>query len=97
MRRIQEGSPLPRGATYDGKGTNFAIFSDNATGITLCLFSDDGTKEIERIDFVECTNGVWHMYLPDIGLGQKYGYRVKGPWDPLQGQRFNEHKLLLDP
>jgi isoamylase len=97
MRRILEGSPLPRGATYDGKGTNFAIFSDNATGITLCLFSDDGTKEVERIDFEECTNGVWHMYLPEIGLGQKYGYRVKGPWDPLQGQRFNEHKLLLDP
>jgi isoamylase len=97
MRKILEGSPLPRGATYDGKGTNFAIFSDNATGISLCLFSDDGSKETERIDFQECTNGVWHMYLPEIGPGQKYGYRVKGPWDPLQGQRFNDHKLLLDP
>lgn len=97
MRKIQEGSPLPRGATYDGQGTNFAIFSDNATDIILCLFSDDGRKEVERINFSECTNGVWHMYVPDVHPGQKYGYRVKGPWDPLQGQRFNEHKLLLDP
>lgn len=97
MRKILEGSPLPRGATYDGKGTNFAIFSDNATGITLCLFSNDGAKEVERIELTECTNGIWHAYLPDIHPGQKYGYRVQGPWDPLQGQRFNDHKLLLDP
>lgn len=97
MRNNQEGSPLPRGATYDGKGTNFAIFSDNATGVTLCLFSDDGTQETERIPLRECTNGVWHIYVPDTRPGQRYGYRVQGPWDPLQGQRFNDHKLLLDP
>jgi isoamylase len=96
MRTIKEGSPFPRGATYDGKGTNFALFSDNATGVTLCLFSADG-KEVERIDLTECTNGVWYVYIPDIQPGQLYGYRVHGPWDPVQGQRFNTNKLLLDP
>ncbi|ACT49891.1 glycogen debranching protein GlgX [Methylovorus glucosotrophus] len=96
MRTIKEGSPFPRGATYDGKGTNFALFSDNATGVTLCLFSADG-KEVERIDLTECTNGVWYVYIPDIQPGQLYGYRVHGPWDPVQGQRFNSNKLLLDP
>ena len=96
MRTLKEGSPFPRGATYDGKGTNFALFSDNATGVTLCLFSPDG-KEVERIDLTECTNGVWYVYVPDIQPGQLYGYRVHGPWDPIQGQRFNSHKLLLDP
>lgn len=96
MRTLKEGSPFPRGATYDGKGTNFALFSDNATGVTLCLFSPDG-KEVERIDLTECTNGVWYVYIPDIKPGQLYGYRVHGPWDPVQGQRFNSNKLLLDP
>ncbi|MCB4810539.1 glycogen debranching protein GlgX [Methylovorus menthalis] len=96
MRTLKEGSPFPRGATYDGRGTNFAIFSDNATGVTLCLFSIDG-KEVERIDLTECTNGVWYVYIPDIKPGQLYGYRVHGPWDPMQGQRFNSNKLLLDP
>jgi glycogen operon protein len=96
MRTLKEGSPFPRGATYDGKGTNFALFSDNATGVTLCLFSADG-KEVERIDLTECTNGVWYVYIPDIKPGQLYGYRVHGPWDPVQGQRFNSNKLLLDP
>jgi len=96
MRILKEGSPFPRGATYDGKGTNFALFSDNATGVTLCLFSADG-REVERIDLTECTNGVWYVYIPDIHPGQLYGYRVHGPWDPVQGQRFNSNKLLLDP
>lgn len=96
MRILKEGSPFPRGATYDGRGTNFAIFSDNATGVTLCLFSTDG-KEVERIDLTECTNGVWYVYVPEIKPGQLYGYRVHGPWDPMQGQRFNNNKLLLDP
>jgi isoamylase len=96
MRTLKEGSPFPRGATYDGKGTNFALFSDNATGVTLCLFSADG-KEVERIELTECTNGVWYVYIPDLKPGQLYGYRVQGPWDPVQGQRFNSNKLLLDP
>ncbi len=97
MRIIKEGSPYPRGATYDGKGVNFALFSDNATAVTLCLFDKNGESEIERVELKECTNGVWHGYLQGIQPGQRYGYRVGGPWAPLEGQRFNTNKLLLDP
>ncbi|MBA3696714.1 MAG: glycogen debranching protein GlgX [Methylotenera sp.] len=97
MRIIKEGSPYPRGATYDGKGVNFALFSDNATGVTVCLFDKDGNSEIERVELKECTNGVWHSYLQGIQPGQRYGYRVNGPWSPQEGQRFNNNKLLLDP
>lgn len=97
MRVIKEGRPYPRGAFYDGKGTNFALFSDNASKVMLCLFSSDGSKELERITFHECTNGVWHAYIPGIEPGQRYGYRVDGIWDPAHGQRFNANKLLLDP
>lgn len=97
MRSIKEGSPYPRGATYDGKGVNFALFSDNATGVTLCLFDKNGNSEIERVELKECTNGVWHGYLQGVQPGQRYGYRVSGPWAPQEGQRFNKNKLLLDP
>jgi glycogen operon protein len=97
MRSIKEGSPYPRGATPDRNGTNFSLFSDHATSVTLCLFSPDGKTETERIDFKECTNGVWHAYLEGIQPGQLYGYRVTGPWAPLEGLRFNKNKLLLDP
>ncbi len=97
MEQIKEGTPLPRGATYDGHGVNFALFSDHATGVTLCLFSADGATETDRIQLHECTNGVWHGYLPGIKPGQLYGYRVDGPWAPNEGHRFNNHKLLLDP
>ncbi|HEY0269346.1 MAG TPA: glycogen debranching protein GlgX [Methyloradius sp.] len=97
MRTIKEGSPYPRGANFDGKGTNFALFSDHAASITLCLFNKDGSSETERIQLKECTNGVWHGYLDDIKPGQLYGYRVDGPWAPAEGQRFNQNKLLLDP
>lgn len=97
MRTIKEGSPYPRGATYDGKGVNFALFSDNATGVTLCLFDSEGETESERIELKECTNGVWHGYLEGLQPGQRYGYRVSGPWAPQDGQRFNKNKLLLDP
>ena len=97
MRVLKEGNPYPRGAYFDGKGTNFALFSDNATSVTLCLFDNDGKSELERIRLMECTNGVWHGYLDDIKPGQRYGYRVDGPWDPMEGQRFNANKLLLDP
>lgn len=97
MRMPKEGTPYPRGATFDGKGTNFALFSDNATGVTLCLFDHDGNTETERIELRECTNGVWHGYLEGVAPGQRYGYRVNGLWAPEEGHRFNKNKLLLDP
>ena len=97
MRTLKEGLPYPRGASFDGKGTNFAIFSDHATSVTLCLFNKDGSSESERVQLKECTNGVWHGYLDDIKPGQLYGYRLDGPWAPMEGQRFNANKLLLDP
>ena len=90
------GSPFPRGATWDGRGTNFSLFSESSEGCELCLFDSSGKNET-RIRIRERTNGAWHVYLPDIGPGQLYGYRVHGPYDPLTGQRFNPNKLLLDP
>ena len=95
--RIEEGLPHPRGATWDGKGTNFAIFSANATKIELCLFDTDGSKEIERIVLPEYTDQIFHGYVPDVGPGCFYGYRVHGPYEPEAGHRFNPNKLLLDP
>ncbi|MDI1310378.1 MAG: glycogen debranching protein GlgX [Methylotenera sp.] len=97
MRVVKEGLPYPRGVYFDGKGTNFALFSDYATSVTVCLFSKNGDFEEERIPLRECTNGVWHGYLDDVKPGQLYGYRVDGPWSPLEGLRFNFNKLLLDP
>jgi isoamylase len=92
------GSPYPLGATWDGKGVNFALFADNATGVELCLFdSVDDEKEFTRIKLVERTHQVWHAYLPDIKPGQLYGYRVHGPYEPQNGHRFNPNKLLIDP
>ncbi|TNC72442.1 glycogen debranching protein GlgX [Rubellimicrobium roseum] len=85
------------GATFDGQGTNFALFSDNATGVELCLFDDKGATETHRLDLPAMEGGVWHGYLPGIGPGQVYGYRVHGPYDPANGHRFNARKLLLDP
>ena len=92
------GVPSPLGATWDGKGVNFAIFSEHATGVTLCLY-DDATPDAEtgRIRFVECTEHVWHAYLPGLRPGQRYGYRLSGPYDPAAGHRYNPAKLLLDP
>ncbi|HTH96959.1 MAG TPA: glycogen debranching protein GlgX [Stellaceae bacterium] len=95
--RIREGWPHPRGATWDGQGTNFSLFSANATKVELCLFDDDGRKELDRIELPEYTDEIWHGYLPDIGPGQLYGYRVHGPYEPEAGHRFNPNKLLLDP
>lgn len=97
MRKILPGSAFPLGVTVDDKGANFAIFSDNASGVTLCLFDRFGVTEAERIPLRECTNGVWHCYLPGVGRGQVYGWRVHGPWAPDAGHRFNPNKLLLDP
>ncbi len=95
--RIKEGLPYPRGAAWDGKGTNFAIFSANATKIELCIFDEKGERQIDRIELPECTNQIWHGYLPDVGPGTMYGYRVHGPYEPDAGHRFNPNKLLLDP
>src|SRR5438445_8919304 len=95
--RIREGLPHPRGATWDGKGVNFALFSANATKVELCLFDAAGVREIARYVLPEYTDEIWHGYLPDARPGTLYGYRVDGPYDPARGHRFNAHKLLLDP
>ena len=95
--RVREGLPYPLGATWDGSGVNFAIFSANATKVELCLFDDEGKEEIERIELPEFTNEIWHGYLPDARPGTLYGYRVHGPYEPQNGHRFNHHKLLIDP
>jgi isoamylase len=92
------GEPFPQGATWDGQGVNFALFSEGAEMVELCLFDHTGDKqESARIRLRERTNGVWHIYLPDIKPGQLYGYRVHGPYEPERGLRFNPNKLLLDP
>ena len=90
------GQPYPLGATYDGIGTNFALFSEVAQRVELCLFDDRGNSE-QRLDVTEVDGYVWHCYLPGIGPGQRYGYRVHGPHDPESGLRCNPSKLLLDP
>ena len=95
--RLGAGSPYPLGATFDGSGVNFAVFSANATRIELCLFDDTGQEQVVRIDLPEWTDEVWHGYLPDAGPGQVYGYRAHGPYAPDEGHRFNPSKLLLDP
>ncbi|MBA3935962.1 MAG: glycogen debranching protein GlgX [Planctomycetes bacterium] len=95
--RLSEGRPYPRGATWDGKGTNFAIFSAHATKVEICLFSPDGRQELERIELPEFTDEVWHGYLLGLPPGTLYGLRVHGPYEPLNGHRFNPNKLLLDP
>jgi len=84
------------GATFDGAGVNFALFSEHATKVELCLFSDDGTKE-QRIQLREHTDMVWHGFLPDVDTDQLYGYRVYGPYEPEKGHRFNPNKVVLDP
>jgi len=96
--RVWPGLPYPLGATWDGRGVNFAIASEHASRVELCLF-DAADRPIEsmRVPLVERTNMVWHGYLPDARPGQLYGYRVHGPWDPRNGARFNAAKLLLDP
>jgi glycogen operon protein len=95
--KMREGLPYPLGATWDGLGVNFALFSANATRVELCLFDGDGERELERVDLPEYTDEVWHGYLPDARPGTTYGYRVHGPYDPSEGHRFNPHKLLIDP
>ena len=95
---IWPGKPYPLGAKATPEGTNFALFSENATGVDLCLFNrPDDVQESARIRLAEVTDAVWHCFLPKIGSGQLYGYRVHGPYEPEDGHRFNEFKLLLDP
>jgi glycogen operon protein len=94
---ISFGTPFQLGAVADGNGVNFAVFSENATGIDLCLFSEDGQTELQRIPLPEKTGSVWHGYVPGLRPGAKYGLRAHGSYAPEQGHRFNPHKLLLDP
>jgi glycogen operon protein len=96
--RVWPGRPYPLGATWDGTGVNFALFSEHATGVELCLFREaDDAAEAARIRLTERTDQVWHCYLPDARPGQYYGYRVHGPYAPQEGLRFNPAKLLIDP
>jgi isoamylase len=96
--RVWPGNSYPLGATWDGKGVNFALFSEHATGVELCLFDTvDADKETHRIPLTEHTDQVWHAYLPEVLPGQLYGYRVYGPYTPEQGHRFNPNKIVLDP
>ncbi|HZP31439.1 MAG TPA: hypothetical protein VFC99_20975, partial [Acidimicrobiia bacterium] len=89
------GRPFPLGPVWDGRGTNFSLFSENAERVELCLFDADDRET--RFEVTERTAFNWHCYLPDVGPGQRYGYRVHGPYEPARGLRFNPAKLLLDP
>src|SRR5438270_415011 len=96
--RVWPGRPYPLGATWDGSGVNFALFSENATKVELCLFDTvDDRHEAHTIELKEHTDLVWHAFLPDVTPGQIYGYRVHGPYEPAQGHRFNPNKVVLDP
>ena len=95
--RVREGLPNPLGATWDGKGVNFALFSANATRVEVCLFDERGEQETARLELPEYTNEIWHGYVPDVAPGDIYGFRVHGPYEPEKGHRFNPNKLLLDP
>ena len=95
---VHEGLPRPLGATWDGRGVNFALFSAHATKVELCLFeSESATRESMRIPLPEQTDMVWHGFLPDVRPNQLYGYRVHGPYDPASGHRCNSNKIVMDP
>jgi len=95
--RLAPGLPYPLGATWDGLGTNFAVFSAHAERVDLCLFDPSGKRQVAAFTLPECTDEVWHGYLPNAQVGSIYGYRAYGPYEPQRGYRFNPHKLLLDP
>ncbi len=95
--KVYPGKPYPLGATWDGAGVNFALHSDHAEGVELCLFEEIYGEEAVYIKFTERTHLIWHAYIPGLKPGQLYGYRVFGPYDPHQGHRFNPYKLLIDP
>ncbi len=95
---LMPGVPYPQGANWDGAGVNFALFSENAESVELCLFEESGNdRETTRIPITEKTDSVWHVYVPGLKSGLRYGYRVSGPYDPEHGYRFNPAKLLIDP
>ena len=94
-RAVWPGVPFPLGPSWDGAGTNFSLYSEHAEHVELCLFDDEDAEE--RIEVRQQTAHNWHVYLPGVGPGQRYGYRVHGPWDPAKGHRFNPAKLLIDP
>jgi isoamylase len=96
--KVKPGRPYPLGATWDGRGVNFALFSENAGAVELCLYEGaKGNAESGRVMLTEQTDQVWHVYVPDLRPGQRYGYRVHGPYEPERGHRFNANKLLIDP
>ena len=95
--RVEPGRTYPLGATWDGGGVNFALFSANAERVELCLFDTDAAHEIARVLLNGPTDQVWHAYLPDARPGLIYGYRVDGPYEPDRGHRFNPNKLVIDP
>ena len=95
MREVWPGRAFPLGPTWDGEGTNFSLFSEHADRVELCLFGDDDAEE--RIEVSQRTAFNWHCYVPGVGPGTRYGYRVHGPYAPHAGHRFNPHKLLIDP
>src|SRR5438128_11302499 len=96
--KVWLGKPYPLGATWQGQGVNFALYSENATGVDLCLFDNvDSPQEEIRIRMTEQSVQVWHGFLPDIKPPQLYGYRVYGPYEPEKGARFNAAKLLIEP
>ena len=96
MSKLLSGKPYPQGATWDGMGVNFALYSEGARAVELCLFAESG-EATERYRLKECTANVWHGYLKGVKPGQLYGYRLCGPYCPEKGQRFNCNKLLIDP
>ncbi|MGK7392329.1 MAG: glycogen debranching protein GlgX [Candidatus Cyclobacteriaceae bacterium M2_1C_046] len=96
-RVVYPGKPYPLGATWDGKGVNFALFAENATGVELCLYKNDDDLEGETIKVTERSHQIWHVYIPNLNPGHLYGFRVHGPYEPENGHRFNPNKLVLDP
>jgi len=95
--QLREGLPYPRGASWDGKGVNFSLFSSHATKVEVCIFDSEGKREIDRFELPEYTDEIWHGYVSGLGPGTVYGYRVYGPYEPDAGHRFNPNKLLIDP
>src|SRR5918996_6314691 len=95
--RVWPGQPYPLGATWDGEGVNFALFSEHAEKVELCLFDAKGRRELNRLVLPEQTDQIWHGYLPEARPGQLYGYRVHGPYNPDRGHRFDPNRVLLDP
>ncbi|MGH8255803.1 MAG: glycogen debranching protein GlgX, partial [Steroidobacteraceae bacterium] len=95
--RVKEGSSQALGAIWDGKGTNFTLFSAHATKAEVCLFDPSGIRELERLTLPEYTDEIWHGYVPGVNPSTVYGFRVHGPYEPKAGHRFNPNKLVLDP